>query len=130
MPRDWPLSICFYSADIQHAIEIVEADAVYAADKQELLSRLERQTKDVQRAEIRDKHSTRQQTEFQKKMMQAMGRLYHDKSEVAPLQPEDLECASEGSMWLAMLAVFHQIVAMLYSVFGRFVPKQPKLKDA
>lgn len=113
----------------------MDADDVYAADKGELLSRLERQTKDVQRAEIRDRHSTHQQTEFQKKMMQAMGKLYDDKSEVAPLSMEnqvlESECeASEGSMWLPILTVFHQIIAMLYRVFGGFFPKQPKLKDA
>lgn len=66
--------------------------------------------------------------------MQAMGKLYHDKSEVAPLSLDDgvmeSDCKTSGSMWVAILSVLHQIVAIVYSVLARVFTRQPKLKDA
>ncbi|TYZ62535.1 hypothetical protein PybrP1_012717 [[Pythium] brassicae (nom. inval.)] len=118
-----------------------------AARDGDSLARLEKQLVDIDRAETRHKQQLAQHQQFQKKMMrEAVGRLYTDKKEVAPLRADALAAAPQSQLlseatWVTRVLAHSRLLLTralrlgaqrLVGFVRRFLrqPSPPCVKDA
>uniref|UniRef100_K3WPT8 Uncharacterized protein n=1 Tax=Globisporangium ultimum (strain ATCC 200006 / CBS 805.95 / DAOM BR144) TaxID=431595 RepID=K3WPT8_GLOUD len=121
--------------DIREAIAAVSHSADTFVEHANILTRLEKQLVDIERAERKHKQQLLEQKLFQKKMMQeAVGRLYRDKKEVT-ISSSSALAAEDGllcSRWLfdGLHALLLQLVAVISAFLtSLFQRQQTKLKE-
>lgn len=135
-------SLCSLSCrnDIRGAIAAA-TDSLDTLERDSMLSRLEKQMVDIERAEKRNKQQILEQKRFQKKMMrEAVGRLYQDKREVTSSSPT--KCAEAAATGPSSARAFRgwprfgfpAWALQLGAVIGAFLTRllhrqQEKIKD-